>query len=98
LIGWKIAVAQAITVRHVRKALQQDVPSRLVEKFRSLDFRRQLQLETAELVHRVTMNACLQPSEYFEVLGTIFGSPRMRSANDAPFTRSYTIPQRPLIC
>jgi hypothetical protein len=40
----EIAMAQAVTVRHVRKAVQQGVPFRVFEKPRLRDVRRQLQL------------------------------------------------------
>ena len=67
--GMEIAVAQSIAIRHVPEAIQQDLPSRLVEKHGSGDARCQPTLQVAELVCRMGMNASMQAREDLKILG-----------------------------
>ena len=97
--GMKIAVAQALAVRHVGETAEQGHPARRVQKFGPGDVRREPQLEAAELERRVGMNARLQArARISRCVGTLAGSSRIRSASDAGLTRSNTMPQRPSIC
>ena len=66
--GMEIAVAQSIAIRHVLKAIEQDLLPRLVERHGSGDARCQPTLQATELVRRVGMNACVQAREDLKIL------------------------------
>jgi hypothetical protein len=65
----EIAMAQAIAIRHVLEAVEQDLLPRLVERHGAGDARCQPTLQAAELVRRVGVNACMQAREDLKVLG-----------------------------
>jgi hypothetical protein len=62
-------VVQAIAIRHLCEAAEQDLLSRLVEKHGSGDVRGQPNLQAAELVRRMGMNACMQARKDLKTLG-----------------------------
>src|SRR5205085_11592971 len=64
----EIAVAQAIAIRHVVEAIEQDLLLWVVERHGAGDVRCQPTLQAAELARRVGMNACMQASEDLEIL------------------------------
>jgi hypothetical protein len=64
-------MAQAIAIRHLCEAAEQDLLPRLVEKHGSGDIRCEPYLQAAELVRRVSMNAAMQAREDLKILGYI---------------------------
>jgi hypothetical protein len=64
----EIALAQAIAIRHVLEAVEQDLLPRFVERHASADARCQPTLQAAELVRRVGMNACMQARKDLKIL------------------------------
>jgi hypothetical protein len=64
----EIAVTETVAFRHVCKEAEQNLFSRFVEKAGAGDVCCQPQLQTAELVSRVRMNARVQSDEYLQAL------------------------------
>jgi hypothetical protein len=61
-------MTETVTFRHACKATKQNLLERFVEKPSTGDVCRQPRLQTAELVGRLRVNACMQPGECLQAL------------------------------
>ena len=70
----KIAVAQAIAIRHRGKAFEQVLPARFIEIFRFSDSAGEANLQTAETNRNLAMDRHVQPGHILKVIRCLFRS------------------------
>ena len=70
----KVAVTQAVDVRHIRDAGEEGLLSALVEKLGCGNVGREPDFETGELDRLMSMDTHVQAHHTFEIFGKILGT------------------------